>query len=52
MIEYLFKMLQEKPSIVYIEDPLASSEKASWRKLIVFLNQLRPKSAKPKQLKT
>lgn len=35
MIDYLFKMLQEKPAIQYLEDPLASSEKAAWRKLIV-----------------
>lgn len=34
MIDYLFKLLQEKPSIVYLEDPLASSEKGAWRKLI------------------
>ena len=37
MIDYIFKMLQEKPSIVYLEDPLASSQKAAWKKLIVIL---------------
>jgi hypothetical protein len=37
MIDFIFKMLQEKPSIAYLEDPLASTEKAAWRKLIVSM---------------
>lgn len=36
MIDFIFKMLQDKPSIVYVEDPLASSEKAAWKKFIVI----------------
>lgn len=46
MIDYLFKMLQEKPSIQYLEDPLASSEKAAWRKLIVIPHLSREKFAR------
>jgi hypothetical protein len=37
MIDYLIKLLQDKPSIQYLEDPLASSEKAAWKKLKVHL---------------
>lgn len=35
MIDYLIKLLQDKPIIQYLEDPLACSEKAAWKKLIV-----------------
>ena len=35
MIDYLIKLLTDKPIIKYLEDPLAGSEKASWKKLIV-----------------
>lgn len=52
MIDYLFKMLQEKPSILYLEDPLASSEKAAWRKLIVRPIPLRARSATTRPLST
>lgn len=36
MIDYLVKLLTDKPIISYLEDPLASSELASWVKLIVI----------------
>ncbi len=35
MIEYLVKLLTDKPVISFIEDPLASSEIAGWVKLKV-----------------
>lgn len=35
MIDYLVKLLQDKPIIQYLEDPLAFTEKASWTKLKV-----------------
>jgi len=40
MIDYLIKLLTDKPIITYLEDPLASTEIASWSKLIViyFIN--------------
>jgi hypothetical protein len=43
MIDFIFKMLQDKPSIIYIEDPLASSEKAAWKKFIVLIFLYRQK---------
>ncbi len=49
MIDFIFKMLQDKPSIVYIEDPLASSEKAAWKKFIVTTLLLRQKFEKHNQ---
>lgn len=36
-IDYYVKLLTDKPLICYLEDPLASSEKAAWKKLIVRL---------------
>jgi enolase len=36
MIDYLVKLLTDKPIITYLEDPLASSEIASWTKLTVI----------------
>ena len=52
MIDFIFKMLQDKPSIVYIEDPLASSEKAAWKKFIVKTLLLRQKFEIPNQQRT
>lgn len=34
-IDYHIKLLTDRPLICYIEDPLASSERAAWKKLIV-----------------
>ena len=36
MIAYLVKLLIDKPIIQYLEDPLAPSERAGWKKLIVI----------------
>ena len=36
MIDYLIKLLTDKPVIQYLEDPLAPTEKAAWKKLIVI----------------
>lgn len=35
MIEYLVKLCTDKPIISYLEDPLAGSELAAWKKLKV-----------------
>ena len=37
MIDYLVKLCIDKPVISYLEDPLAASEQASWKKLQVKL---------------
>ena len=52
MIDFIFKMLQDKPSIVYIEDPLASSEKAAWKKFIVQFALFRRKFERHNQQRT
>ena len=43
MIDYLIKLLTDKPLICYLEDPLASTEKAAWRKLTVTMGSTRLK---------
>jgi enolase len=35
MIDYLVKLCTDKPIISYLEDPLAATELASWKKLKV-----------------
>lgn len=52
MIDYLVKLLQDKPLIQYLEDPLAFVEKASWKKLIVPISLFRLALEKQKRLKT
>jgi hypothetical protein len=39
MIDYLIKLLQDKPIIQYLEDPLAFSEKAAWKKLVTRIRE-------------
>lgn len=47
MIDYLVKLVTDKPIVKYLEDPLAMSEKASWKKLkvlfIFYLGKIRRK---------
>jgi enolase len=38
MIDYLIKLLTDKPIIIYLEDPLASGEVAAWKKLKVNIS--------------
>lgn len=45
-IDYHIKLLTDKPLICYIEDPLASTEKAAWKKFIVNYALFRPKLKK------
>lgn len=45
-IDYHIKLLTDRPLICYIEDPLASSEKAAWKKLIVTSISLRQRSGR------
>ena len=35
MIDYLVKLVSDKPLISYLEDPLATTEKGFWKKLRV-----------------
>lgn len=35
MIDYLVKLCTDKPAITYLEDPLAATELAAWKKLKV-----------------
>jgi enolase len=35
MIDFLVKLVTDKPIITYLEDPLAATELAAWKKLKV-----------------
>lgn len=37
MIDYLVKLCTDKPAITYLEDPLAATELAAWKKLKVIV---------------